>query len=91
MRGSRVFNGVCRCDAAVWDKKGARGYPIATVAYYGPDNKHASKVAVGIVPSEGADPEKLEIRLTGVRLTGVRLTGVGPSYPIGIYGILCQK
>jgi hypothetical protein len=41
-------------------KKGARGYPIATVAYYGPDNKRASKVAVGIVPSEGADPEKLE-------------------------------
>jgi len=41
-------------------KKGAGGYPIATVAYYGPDNKRASKVAVGIVPSEGADPEKLE-------------------------------
>ncbi len=41
-------------------KKGARGYPIATVAYYGPDNKRASKVAVGIVQFEGAAPEKLE-------------------------------
>jgi hypothetical protein len=25
------------------------GYPIATVAYYGPDDKYATKVAVGIV------------------------------------------
>lgn len=30
-------------------KKGFKGYPSATVAYYGPDNKRASKVAVGIV------------------------------------------
>jgi hypothetical protein len=29
-------------------KKGFRGYPLATVAYYGPDNKFASKVVVGI-------------------------------------------
>ncbi len=41
-------------------KKGFRGYPIATVAYYGPDNKRASKVAVGIILSEAADPIKLE-------------------------------
>jgi hypothetical protein len=26
------------------------GYPIATIAYYGPDNKMASKVVVGIIP-----------------------------------------
>jgi hypothetical protein len=30
-------------------KKGFKGHPTATVAYYGPDNKRASKVAVGIV------------------------------------------
>ena len=29
--------------------KGFRGYPIATVAYYGPDDTRATKVAVGIV------------------------------------------
>ena len=30
-------------------RKGFRGYPIATIAYYGPDDKLATKVAVGIV------------------------------------------
>jgi hypothetical protein len=33
-------------------KRGFRGYPLATVAYYGPDDQRASKVAVGIVRSE---------------------------------------
>ena len=36
--------------------KGFRGYPIATIAYYGPDDKNATKVAVGIVPYESAEP-----------------------------------
>jgi hypothetical protein len=35
-------------------KKGFRGYPVATVAYYGPDDQRASKVAVGIFRFEGA-------------------------------------
>lgn len=35
-------------------KRGDRGYPAATVAFYGPDASRASKVAVGIVPAEGA-------------------------------------
>jgi hypothetical protein len=30
-------------------KRGMRGYPLATVAYYGPDMARASKVVVGIV------------------------------------------
>jgi hypothetical protein len=34
-------------------RRGFRGYPLATIAYYGPDEKRASKVAVGIVPGEG--------------------------------------
>ena len=38
-------------------RRGFRGYPIATIAYYGPDDTRASKVAVGIVRAEGADPE----------------------------------
>ena len=33
-------------------RKGFRGYPIATVAYYGPDDKVATKVAVGIVAED---------------------------------------
>ena len=38
-------------------KRGFRGYPLATVAFYGPDTRLASKVAVGIVREEDAEPE----------------------------------
>jgi hypothetical protein len=41
-------------------KKGFRGYPLATIAYYGPNNETASKVAVGIIFQEGAEPTYLE-------------------------------
>lgn len=41
-------------------QKGFRGYPIATVAYYGPDDQFASKVAVGILLQEGEDAAFLE-------------------------------
>ena len=37
-----------------------RGYPMATIAFYGPDDQFASKVAVGIVPAEGAEADPLE-------------------------------
>jgi hypothetical protein len=40
--------------------KGARGYPVASVAFYGPTDKLASKVVVGITATEGADVEPLE-------------------------------
>ena len=35
-------------------KKGFRGYPVATVALYGPDDITATKLTVGIVPAENA-------------------------------------
>lgn len=41
-------------------RRGFRGYPVATVAFYGPDNRRATKVAVGIVPAENAEPTHLE-------------------------------
>jgi hypothetical protein len=41
-------------------RRGFRGYPAATVAFYGPDDTRASKVAVGIAASEGAQVEILE-------------------------------
>jgi len=41
-------------------KRGMRGYPVATIAYYGPDDQFASKVAVGIVAREGDDVIALE-------------------------------
>ena len=40
-------------------KRGFRGYPVATVAYYGPDNKKATKVAVGIIRYEDAEADPL--------------------------------
>jgi hypothetical protein len=40
-------------------RKGLRGWPIATIAFYGPDLSRATKVAVGIVPSEDAGVEEL--------------------------------
>jgi hypothetical protein len=36
-------------------KKGFRGWPIATVALYGPDDTMATKLTVGIVPAEDAE------------------------------------
>jgi hypothetical protein len=41
-------------------RKGFRGYPVATVAYYGPDAERVSKVAVSIILSEGEEPAELE-------------------------------
>ena len=40
--------------------KGARGYPVASVAFYGPTEQLASKVVVGITAFEGADVAPLE-------------------------------
>jgi len=41
-------------------ERGFRGYPVATVALYGPDDKRASKVAVGIVEEEDGKVIALE-------------------------------
>jgi hypothetical protein len=40
-------------------KKGMRGWPVATIAFYGPNLSQATKVAVGIVPSETAEPREV--------------------------------
>jgi hypothetical protein len=32
-------------------RKGVSDYPVGTVAFYGPDDRRASKVAVGIIPA----------------------------------------
>jgi hypothetical protein len=37
-------------------KGGFRGYPVGTIAFYGPDNERATKVAVGVVAAEGDEP-----------------------------------
>jgi hypothetical protein len=40
-------------------KKSKGTYPLATIAFYGPDTKTATKVVVGILKSEGTDPEPM--------------------------------
>jgi hypothetical protein len=38
-------------------RKGFRGFPVATVAFYGPDNKRANKLVIGIIEYKGAEPK----------------------------------
>jgi hypothetical protein len=40
-------------------RKGFRGYPMATIAFYGPDNRMATKVAVAIVLAAEQEPAEL--------------------------------
>ena len=37
-------------------RRGFRGFPAATVAFYGPDDGHATKAVVSIVPAKEAEP-----------------------------------
>jgi hypothetical protein len=41
-------------------KKGFKGYPIATVALYGPTDKKATKLVVGIVRQEHGEAEQMK-------------------------------
>jgi hypothetical protein len=40
-------------------KRGMRGWPVATNAFYGPNLSQATKVAVGIVPAQDAEPTEM--------------------------------
>ena len=50
-------------DRSKWlrkkSKSGFRGYPMGSVAFYGPDDRRASKVAVGVVEAEGEETAHL--------------------------------
>ena len=43
-----------------WGSSWFSGLPGATIAFYGPDDERASKVAVGIVNHEDGDPDDME-------------------------------
>ena len=69
-------------------RKGLRGWPIATVAFYGPNLDRATKVTVGIVRSENAEVKELrdwkvdrgDIRAEfefAINLQTARLIGLG--------------
>jgi len=40
-------------------KKGRRGWPMATIAFYGPNLSQATKVAVGVLPTETGPVEEM--------------------------------
>ncbi len=40
-------------------KKGFRGYPVGTIACYGPDDRRATKLVVSIVEHDGAKPSEI--------------------------------
>ena len=40
-------------------KRGMRGWPVATIAFYGPNLSQATKVVVGVVPSENSEAQEL--------------------------------
>jgi hypothetical protein len=40
-------------------KRGFHGYPIGTLAFYGPDNRRASKAVAGILSHEDAEVDPL--------------------------------
>jgi hypothetical protein len=52
-------------------KKGFRGWPVATVALYGPDDSTATKLTVGIMPAEDAEATDLR-RWFSKDLTDIR-------------------
>ena len=41
-------------------RRGMRGWPAATTAFYGPNLDRATKVAVGIVPAENAEVGEMQ-------------------------------
>ena len=41
-------------------RPGFRGYPVTTVAFYGPDDKLATKVVVSVFLRENSDPDFLK-------------------------------
>ena len=55
-------------------KKGFRGWPLATVALYGPDDRLATKLSVGIVPAEDAEPPTFDAGFPRDRPTSEPIT-----------------
>jgi len=41
-------------------RKGDKGYPVATIAFYGPNNNLATKVVCAIIVDDGAEAEPMK-------------------------------
>jgi len=62
-------------------KQRFRGYPIATVAFYGPTADLATKIVVDIVREEGREPDPLEQRVSEDTDGHDQVLGAGVSLP----------
>jgi hypothetical protein len=74
-------------------KRGFSGYPLATVAFYGPTADLATKIAVAVIPDEGSQPDLLERWFsegTDIRHDSFVGEGLGVSPPKpGTFGSGC--
>ena len=64
-------------------RRGVRGWPLATIAFYGPNLNQATKVTVGIVPTENA--EVAQLRTWTVDRDDIRTDPRHRPRDIGIY------
>ena len=65
-------------------KRGNQGYPVATLAFYGPDDKKASKAVLGIILSKDSKfnctngsesrPTPISVTTSSCRTPGLRLS-----------------
>jgi hypothetical protein len=56
----RMLKGEAKKALSKKVKKGFKGYPIATIALYGPTDKKATKLVVGIVRRERGEAEQMK-------------------------------
>ena len=65
-------------------KLGFRGYPVGTIAFYGPDDRRASKVAVAVIVARDTEPIALLSRHSG----GTRESRLwsSPNLPLSVPG-----
>ena len=55
-------------------RRATKTYPLATIAYYGPDDTRASKVVVGIITKAESSPDALEKLYTANDTEDVRMS-----------------
>jgi hypothetical protein len=74
-------------------RKGFRGYPVGTVAFYGPNDRRATKVVAGIVEGEEQGPRILrkwfsdELDVRADPRIGRELTEFLESWPVRSYAV----
>jgi hypothetical protein len=56
-------------------KRGFRGWPLATVALYGPDDTMATKLTVSILPGEDAEGPTFDAGFRRTRPTSAMISG----------------